>query len=155
MLDTNKVDIRATYMVRQQNSVRFAKNEVFEIPSLDEYSDKEIQDCWISTPEERKMLNQQFKIIRKMEQGIGKKSSYRGLEGHTAKGAKESERRRLKHIDLVMDEQDIHIESDIYDPEKLRKVAEKLSKKSQKLALKQAKKDASAVRKYLESSWIR
>mmetsp|Transcript_21285 Transcript_21285/g.52444 ORF Transcript_21285/g.52444 Transcript_21285/m.52444 type:complete len:253 (+) Transcript_21285:2389-3147(+) len=151
MIEDNKVDFRATYMIRQQSSVRFSRNEVFVIPSLDEYSEQEIQDCWISTEEKRKMFDQQFKVIRKMEQGIGKKSSFRGLENHTRKGEIESERRRLKCIDLVMDEQDIQIDKDIYDSEKLCKLSKKASKKSKTLARKQAKKDAAAARKYLES----
>ncbi|CAJ1941468.1 unnamed protein product [Cylindrotheca closterium] len=133
-------------MVRQQSSVRLSQNEVFVMPSLDEYSEQEIRDYWISTSE-----NQQFKVIRTMEQGKGKKRSYRGLELQTDKGAKEAERRRLNCIDLVMDEQDIQIGKDIYDPKKLRKLSKKTSKKSKKMARKQAKKDATVARRYLES----
>ena len=151
--NTDRQGYRQKYMMRQESSVRFTENEVFIIPSLDEYSEEEIQNSWISKREEQKMLAQQFKVVKKMEQGKGKKSSYRGLEKHTDRGTIAFEKRRLKCIDNVMDEQDLQIEKDIYDHDKLAKISKKTSKKSIKEALKQAKKDAAAARKYLEAQW--
>ena len=151
MPNADKLGYRKQFMVRQESSVRFTKNVVFTIPNLDAYSQEEIQNTWISTSEEQKMLAQQFKVVKKMEQGKGKKSSYRGLEKHTSKGTTVFEKRRLRCIDRVMDEQDIQIEKNIYDHDKLAKISQKTSKKSIKEALKQAKKDAAAARKYLEA----
>lgn len=148
---TSKEDCQA--MERQHRSVRFTNNKVFTIPSLAEYSDEEIKYLYISTQEAQKMWHQQQKVIQKMEQCKGKKSSYRGLEVHTEKGDSDFQRRRINCIDLVMDEQDIQMEKDIYDFEKLRKISKKASKQSKMLARKKAEKDAALARKYLEFSW--
>jgi hypothetical protein len=94
---------------RSHRAIQFSPaNKVFEIMTLEEYSEKELRRCWYSPEEKEKICHSKDKIVARLEAGKKPRSDmiYRGLECWTIKGGQELDENIARSVNSVMDEQD-------------------------------------------------
>lgn len=137
-----------------KSKVRFAHVvEHHYIPSHKSYSDKERKICWYSREEKKKHRSKHYKTAERMESGqkCRKGTSYRGLEGWTRVGGKQSNDQIHACIDAVMDEQEFQWRKDCLDAQRISNASRTKSKKSTKQAIKRAKHDEKVAKKDAKS----
>jgi hypothetical protein len=90
-------------------NVRFtAQITVHDIISRDEYTHDEIERCWWTYDERKRLIKKQIKIVDRLEDGKKEKRSspYRGLEKVAIAGYQDMIHARNRYVDSVMDEQE-------------------------------------------------
>lgn len=135
-----------------QRAVTFAiTNKLFEIMSLEDYSEKEIRRCWYSPEEKEKMNHSKDKLVARMEAGKPLKGdmTYRGLECWTTAGGEELDANIARVVDAVMDEQDRQWAENNDDFELIAKVSSVATSGSAELAREIAVQDE----KEAKSAW--
>ena len=125
--------------------VRFAAEIKQDCPVLGrhEYSKAERKQCWYTSKERSKLHQLHTRTIERLENGMKRKrnTSYRGLEYRTVTGDKDLERRRVKCIDSVMDEQEDQWRLGVFDWNRFSRVSQKSSRECTSLAFRMAKRD--------------
>ena len=124
-----------------------------EIPSLDDYSEEEIESIWFTSHEYSAFSESVEKTIMKMEQGKElkeKKYCARGLESMMPEKHYEKGQRRREVFRAVLDEQKAQKDNRVDDPEAIARVYAKRSLDSKVAARLAAQRDESDVRKLME-----
>lgn len=125
--------------------------EVFERStlSLDDYTEDEIERCWLTDHEMQKTLDRVAKVAMRMAYGKKPKrgSSYRGLENATVQGESEYFLKIQDVIESVLAEQDRQDRFNIYDEELIAEASELYTELSMAQAWRRAKSDAREARK--------
>ena len=110
---------------------------------LHEYTEEELSNCWFTSQERERILEEHENTIKRMEKGKKAKgnASYRGLEFETEKGSLDKARRIVKCIDMVMDEQEIQWQHGVFNWDRFARFSQKASKESVRVALNVARRD--------------
>ena len=69
---------------RRRSTIRFAKHdEIYEIPHIDDMSDKEVDAVWLSREEMNEVRQEAKSIVSQIDQAVSMGLCIRGLDQHT------------------------------------------------------------------------
>ena len=106
--------------------VELQKNEVFDVPHIDDMSEHEIATIWYDRPDYDAMKQSFIPIIKKMMRGAKieetDSETIRGLEFRTRDGALKRQHNKVQSIHAVLDEQDRQLALGLHDVEKISEI---------------------------------
>jgi hypothetical protein len=118
-----------------------------EIPSHEDYSEKELKKCWYTDADKEKMQLTKDKTVARIEKGKPAKGSvpYRGLECWTTVGGELLDQHISIVVAAVMDEQDAQWDADSDDRARIAAVSQAATGHSQEKAYRVAAEDERAA----------
>jgi hypothetical protein len=118
-----------------------------EIPSHEDYSEKELKKCWYTDADKEKMQVTKDKTVARIEKGKPAKGSvpYRGLECWTTVGGELLDQHISVVVAAVMDEQDAQWDADSDDRARIAAVSLAATGHSQEKAYRVAAEDERAA----------
>lgn len=141
--------------VKKNVRIKEEKNEIFDVPHIDDMSDQEIAIIWYDKPDYDEMKMSFIPIIKKMMRGAKieetDSETTRGLEFRTKEGALRRQHNKVQSIHSVLDEQDRQIALGIHDVERISEIYCEATRHVKVSAQDLGETDAAFVRSCTES----
>lgn len=136
--------------------IELEKNEVFDVPHIDDMSDQEIATIWYDRPDYDAMKQSFIPIIKKMMRGAKveetESETIRGLEFRTRDGALKRQHNKIQSIHSVLDEQDRQLALGIHDVEKISEIYRETSQHCKCSARDLGEMDEEFIKSNMEST---
>ena len=141
--------------VKKNVRIKVEKNEIFDVPHIDDMTDQEIAIIWYDRPDYDEMKMSFIPIIKKMMRGAKieetDSETTRGLEFRTKEGALRRQHNKVQSIHSVLDEQDRQLTLGIHDVEKISEIYVETTQHCKVSARDLGEADAEFVRSCTES----